>query len=277
MTSDVIVQPIQKDSAPDSPGRRLQAFEYSAELSLLRQSTMQRLDKLEKELGITFDDDATFRQRAADQRIYMTPDWLKFALFASWFAAAVVLSMIVMFIARSTTETVIYACCLPACIVPLCIYLKWKKTKDERVQEEVEAALRDHQRARKAHMDRLPTLRQEQELLQAQLGQITAQMLSLVRHGGVPRQHWEYAYMLWQLVESGSAESLKEAINCYEEMQWRDSMIGMVHRAQQEVASLQGEITHLYQQQLRLQNELEMHEFADAVSDLLRAASDWSK
>lgn len=277
MAPDVIPQPMQEVPALDRAQHRLQAFEYSAELSLLRQGTMQRLSELERELQITFDDDVTFRQRAADQRIYMTPNWLKAVLFASWFVAAIVLSMILLLFTRGAPDTAVYICCIPACAAPLCIYLKWKRDTDERVQEEVQAALRDHQRARQVHMDRLPTLRQEQETLQTQIEQITAMMLSLIRQGGVPQQHWDYAYQLWQLVENGSAESLKEAINCYEEMQWRSSMIGMIHQSQQEMASLQGTISRLHEQQIQLQNELALHEFTDAVRDLMRTISDWSE
>lgn len=259
----------KENSSTTSKDIELTAFHTSALLSLHRTALINRLEEIDKLQKIKYDTDEDF-VRFTSARCHSAPSWLIYAYFGLWIVLYILFCYLLLITRIAKDEGTLYLVGLILSLTTTFVCRHFvHKYFDQKDKNEVNELLLVHQKKRHEHNENLKNITVEKEELEEKLIGITDALHSLVPHGGVHPDHWDYAYELWRMVENHSARSLKEALNRYDDIQWRNKMTLIAQQTGKSIDSLHHRINNLAKQQEALSASLALHKLNDSIDDLL--------
>lgn len=269
--SDIIFSPQQDGLAiAESPTKsKMDAFETSAKLCVLRESLIERLSDVNRKIDQSYDDDDSFYNQTLQRVTPNTFDRYAFLYLIFWaLAVSVAISTFAVY-GKNQSNAAGGAAFIIGTAITLCV--RWVISKIEKNigQTRAKELLSTYQQERAEYDRQLPQWESDAAHLTDEIKRVTDVLSELIHQGGIPHDYWEKAAQLWHLVEIHRAESLKEAINVYEDIQWKMRMIGIAQSTKDEVARMQKRLDSIRQQQIALSNQMTMMQIDQAIDSLL--------
>ncbi len=235
----------------------LEVFQYSAEICGYRNELLRRVRSLNESLSINYD----------DQKFY--DDCYKSVLppvggRAKPFVIGWVIFYFIMAAYGKQDTMLIYS--ILAAVGGFLLVRKIDKEKSKRIAESETAPYRKaHLRQTKHKMEWEEKLRD----FKSDLQDVSYLLRILVPVGGIPENMWGHGSDLWNLIELRRADSLKEAINLYEELEYRAQTQEMLNIQRDEQLRVQEQLREMRKNQERIMEAQDDLEFSQNLNTAL--------
>ena len=217
------------------------AFAQSAVLCTMRNSLKEKILDLEKKLAVTFKTESEF----INDEVSM-PDWKLGIYMGIVFAIAFSLNLIL----HTRGDSTLFVVTLLSFVLGAFAYSGIRKAyRNMQVKKASQSYVTYHQ-SEVEYNRKKENWQIEADEYSEKLQEVEKTLRQLRRVGGIHDEYWDDGYILWHYVETGRAESLREATNLYE-----------TDKKHYEMLSSMKDISHaqqtLYYQNLKLQRSQE--------------------
>lgn len=245
----------------DFKEEKLQVFQTSAQLCSIRTELERRRAEIQKTMNVTFDDDEAFLRRTQERYMpsYDLPVVVWILLLAGIATGICVLIYLLFPRIDQSLGAVLGVAGTIACIV---VYHQRKK-KEARALAEL--ALSEYHKQKEYHLRKVKDLEKDKQAIEIEASRVKEALLALVPKGGIAESYWDVAHILWGFVETHRADSLKEALNLYDDYLFYTKTLNAVQRQNAKIASLERSIQQLNVQQQAAVASMTMMEISHTV------------
>ena len=152
-------------------------------------------------------------------------------------------------------------------IIALFIWLAYRIIKKRRAKSSAVASYKEYKRQHEEFLKQKEIKEQQIRECSASIADITATLHTLIPLGGIPEDYWPDAYILKHLIEIGRADSLKEAINLWEEEKRWDNIVGELNYGNEMLRRQAKELKRIQQQQVAMMEEIRYEALKTRIND----------
>lgn len=240
---------------------KLKVFQASAQLCALRTELDRRRQEIQKQLNVTFQDDETFL-RLAEER-HMPSRHLPVVVWILLLAAAAtVFCLLIYLVVPFINQDLCVALGLACAFGCLGVYYSICR-RDARLMAGQDLTL--YHKEQEEFRRKVPALEKERQEVETEAERVRDALVALVPKGGIAEQYWDAAPILWGFVETHRADSLKEALNAYDDYMFYTQTLRTVRQQNAKIAAMERSITQLRQQQQATVAGMTMMEISHAV------------
>lgn len=262
--------PEKRENSPAATGREktvkrkrtpLEVFHDSAQLCVLRNQLLKRIDDRNNKLNRHYDEDEKY---ATTYYANLVP--------AGYRAKSIIIVWFVSLIISTIFDIPLLA--LFATVGSIAVFMMLRNhDQNEAKQAALQASsvvhdLRLEQEKNKAEWE--TELKEYSDMLE----NVTGMLKDLIKIGGIPEVHWGIAQELWNYVELKAADSLKEAIVLYRDAKNQETMTIALNEIQRQNQILLKQVTDLTEKQAEMARNMDRLELNQQML-ALNALYDW--